>query len=164
MFYTDTNLNLNRPISPSSHRPSIFRQSLSNRFLQILTDCVKMDGPDVYLSSYKSQIGHTHDSTPNDSNNSNNIKIVNSTSGLYPMVHIKSRLQRGWSFTSWIRLARTQSDGVFNLLSFEGLIRVSIQCTVNPVHLSNWSLTLKVESVCIISVNIYLGIDIQKNH
>lgn len=164
-MYIDS-YSLNRPPSSPNNanaRPSAFRQSLANRFLEILTECVKMDGPDVFLSSYlnhddipkkesqsqptangSSPTSNGSKSKPKPSKTSPIPNGANSISGLYPMVHIKSRLQRGWSFTSWIRLSRNQRDGNYNIFSFEGLLRISINCRL--ITSSSITCSLHIES------------------
>ena len=108
------------------NKPSQFNMSLANKFLDILTDCISLNGPEIYLSSYiKDEIDQKEqqqESTKYDTN----------ITGLYPMVHIKSRLHKGWSFTAWMRLARDQKAGRYNILSFEGLLRISIECKIIP--------------------------------
>ena len=135
-------LNASVPSSPkgnianirNTNKPSLFNMSLANRFLDILTNCIKLNGPEIYLSTYL-------DDDKKDNNIDNNI------CGLYPMVHIKSRLSKGWSYTSWMRLSKEQIGGKYNILSFEGLLRISIECKVIPQISNSVTCSLIVELI-----------------
>ncbi len=82
---------------------------VANIFLDVLTSCISLTGPEIYLSSTQKENSH----------------------GLRPMVHIKSRLSKGWSCTTWIQLHNKQLNGIFNILSFEGLLRICIEINDN---------------------------------
>eukprot|EP01083_Nonionella_stella_P316311 1146335_1 len=100
---------LSSPRTPRQQPPKPFRMGLALSFLNILTECITLNGPEIYL-----RCGGL------------------SCNGLHPMVPIKSRLSKGWSFTSWIRLSKQQTVGVpHNILSFEGFLSISIQCKDN---------------------------------
>lgn len=103
------------------------RQKLALQILDVLIQSIKLQGPEVYLHCEKGN------------------------APLVPEI-TRSHMEKGWSFTCWMRLNRDQVNGVYDILHFQNVsppghgLRIGLEAK-KIAHIGSLTMSFIIQSI-----------------